>query len=389
MLDLQNCQVLIVGAGFYGATMAECIVRELKLPVLLIDRREHIGGNSYTQKDAETGIEVHKYGSHIFHTNDETIWNYITRFTQFNDYRHKVFTTHQDNVYSMPINLKTIRAFYGKDYTSEQAEQLIEQERQKANITHPKNLEEKAISLIGRPLYEAFIKGYTSKQWEHKLTDLPESIITRLPVRFNENDFYFDDKWQGIPLEGYTKVFERMLDHELIDVKLGVDWREVRDHLPKNCYVIYSGPIDLFFDYKFGRLNWRTLDFEETVRSVGDFQGTTVMNYADLEIPYTRIHEFRHYHPERTHYPNDKTITFTEFSRMAGEHDIPYYPVNTQKDKEALKSYEQLAKGLSNVHLGGRLGSYKYYDMHQVIGQALAHFKSKVSLELKGLLKSA
>ncbi|WP_413578487.1 UDP-galactopyranose mutase [Bdellovibrio sp. HCB290] len=376
-MDFNGLKYLIVGSGFYGAVIAERIANELKEKVLVIDRRDHIGGNSYSYADAETNAEIHKYGSHIFHTSNEEVWAYINRFTTFNSYQHRVLTKYENKTYSMPINLMTINSYYGKNLNPVEGEAFIKSEIERDHIENPQNLEEKAISLIGRPLYEAFIKGYTKKQWETDLTKLPANIITRLPVRFSYNDRYFNDKYEGLPVDGYGKIFEKMLDHELITTKLGVDFFDIQKQIPKDCLVIYTGPIDKYFNYQFGSLGWRTTDFEQQTVDTKDFQGTSVMNYAGEDVPYTRIHEFKHFHPERKQ-SDTKTVIFKEYSRFAKENDVPYYPINTDKDKEIFAQYKALAKDEKNVIFGGRLGNYVYVDMHQAIAMALNTFDSKI-----------
>ncbi len=370
--------LVIVGAGFYGSVIAERLAT-FGLKVCIFEKRSHIGGNSYSEIDSETGIEVHKYGSHIFHTSNELVWKYVSRFTEFNKYRHTVWTTFKGNSYSMPINLNTINSFYDVNLRPHQVPDFIAAEISREKITTPKNLEEKAISLVGRPLYEAFIKGYTIKQWEKKPTELDADIITRLPVRHNYNNRYFNDKYEGIPLQGYGKVFERMLDHPNIEVKLNADFFDAKDNLGE-IPIVYSGPIDRFFDYKYGILDWRTIDFERSVYDTSDYQGCTVMNYADESIPYTRIHEFKHYHPERK--SSNSTILFKEFSRIAKNTDSPYYPVNTPRNAKLLNKYVNDAASLKNVTLGGRLGEYRYLDMDKTIERALAT-ADKLKAELR------
>lgn len=376
-VDLTGVKYLIVGSGFFGAVIAERIANELNEKVLVIDRRDHIGGNSYSYTDAETNIEVHKYGSHIFHTSNEEVWIYLNRFTAFNSYQHRVLTTYKNKFYSMPINLGTINSYYQKNLNPSEAQEFLKKEIERDFVADPKNLEEKAISLIGRPLYEAFIQGYTQKQWETDLTKLPAYIITRLPVRFSYNDRYFSDKYEGIPVDGYGKVFERMLHHKNIEVKTGVDFFDIKSKIPADCLVVYTGAIDKYFSYQYGQLGWRTTDFEEQTLDVNDCQGTSVMNYADTDIPYTRIHEFKHFHPERKQ-SDKKTIIFKEFSRFAKENDTPYYPINTEKDKAIFAQYKELSKKEKNVIFGGRLGNYVYVDMHQAIAMALNTFESKI-----------
>lgn len=381
--DLKGLKFCIVGSGYFGAVVAERIANDLGENVLVLEKRSHIGGNSFSEIDPETGIEVHKYGSHIFHTNNKKVWDYINRFSGFNSYRHRVWTTYKGRVYSMPINLATINSYYGLSLNPLEAKEFLRKEIERDAIPNPANLEQKAISLIGRPLYEAFIKGYSEKQWETELTKLPPSIITRLPVRFDYNDRYFDDPYEGMPLDGYFKIFERMLGHEKIKVITGIDFFEVRPQLPKNCVIIYTGPIDRYFDYKHGYLGWRTIDFDRETVPVADFQGTSVMNYAEREVRFTRIHEFRHYHPERKH--SDKgSVIFREFSRFAKKGEEPYYPINTDSDKEMFERYREEMKSHPNVIFGGRLATYKYLDMHQVIGAALLTYERDIRPSVTG-----
>ncbi len=365
---------LIVGAGFFGAVMAERISRVLKKKVLILEKRPHIGGNCYSERDQQTGIEFHKYGTHIFHTNSKKVYDYLGQFTEFNSYYHQVLTTHQGKVYQMPINLETINSFYEVNLKPFEVEDFLKKEKAKETYDNPKNLEEKAISLVGRPLYEAFIKGYTKKQWQKDPKDLPASIINRLPIRSNYDESYFNNgRYQGIPLEGYTAIFEKMLDHPLIEVRNNSDYFALREQIEVKEKTIYSGPLDRYFNYKLGRLEWRSVRFEKKIEAYPDYQGTSVMNYADVEEPFTRIHEPRHLHPERS-YPKEQTLLFYEYSQENPEE--PYYPVGTEKNHELKKAYQELAQKEDNVLFGGRLGTYAYYDMDQVIGQALAAFES-------------
>ncbi|WP_027183107.1 UDP-galactopyranose mutase [Desulfovibrio inopinatus] len=380
----QGLEYIIVGAGFYGAVLAEQIAENLGKHVLVIDKRNHIGGNSYTENDLETGIEKHVYGSHIFHTDKEAVWNYITQFTSFNNYRHKVLSTYKDSIYHIPINLLTINAFFKTRMNPKEAKEFIQQRAQEALIKDPNNFEEKAISLMGRELYEAFIKGYTLKQWQTDPRNLPASIINRIPAKFNYDMGYFTDPWQGIPVDGYTKVFQRILDHPRIEVQLGVDFEDIQNQLPATAFVIYSGPIDAFFHYKHGKLKYRSLRFEDKVVDVEDFQGTAVMNYAEAQVPYTRIHEYRHYHPE-LNYVKDKTCITYEYSLDTGTENEPYYPVNTPQDKKILSKYQAEAATLKNVLLGGRLGSYQYLDMDDAIELALNDFNTVILSRVKNM----
>lgn len=277
----------------------------------------------------------------------------------------------------MPVNLSTINEFYGKTMTPCEVADFMALEIAKAGCVDPANLEEKAVSLIGFPLYDAFIRGYTKKQWGIDPKELPADIITRLPVRFNYKSDYFNDPWQGIPLDGYQKLFARILDHPRIEVALGVDYFHIRDKIPNSCTIIYTGPIDRFFDYRFGRLGWRTLTFEKDVLSVNDFQGTSVMNFPDEHVPFTRIHEFRHYHEERP-YPLDRTVIYREFSRSCREMDNPYYPINTDRNRSILSMYQTASESESRVIFGGRLGMYRYFDMDKTIAAALEIFDERI-----------
>ena len=378
--------LVIVGSGFYGLTIAERAATELGMKVQVIDRRDHIGGNAFSEDDPTTGIEVHKYGAHLFHTSNERVWEYVNRFTAFTSYQHKVYTNHNGVVYPLPVNLGTINQFFGAAYSPAEARDLIASQAGEFDTKSAANLEEKAISLIGRPLYEAFIRDYTAKQWQTDPTELPAEVISRLPVRYNYDNRYFNDTHEGLPVDGYTAWIERMADHSNIDVKLSTDFFDESQPINKsatvgNVPVVYTGPVDRYFDYTEGELGWRTLDFEREVVAVGDYQGTSVMNYADASVPYTRIHEFRHFHPERE-YPADKTIIMREFSRFAERGDEPYYPVNTPHDRAALLAYRELQEGEHDVTFGGRLGTYQYLDMHMAIGSALTMWSNRLEERL-------
>jgi len=305
-IDASAPDLLVVGSGLFGLTIAERCATQLDLRVQVIDKRPHIGGNAYSEDDPETGIEVHRYGAHLFHTSNRRVWEYVNEFTDFTPYQHRVYTTFRGEVFPMPINLGTINQFQRAAYTPAQARAWVTE--QASMLTHePTNLEEKAISLIGQPLYEAFIKGYTAKQWQTDPRDLSAEIISRLPVRYTYDNRYFSDTYEGLPTDGYTAWIERMADHPNITVTLETDFFDDTQPFSKAATVgrlpiVYTGPVDRYFDFVHGDLSWRTLDFETEVLPVGDFQGTTVMNYADTEIAHTRVHEFRHFHPER-HYP--------------------------------------------------------------------------------------
>jgi UDP-galactopyranose mutase len=377
-----NPDLVVVGSGFFGLTVAERCAEELGLRVLVIDRRAHIGGNAYSEAEPRTGIEVHRYGAHLFHTSNPRVWEYVNRFTGFTGYTHRVYTNYRGEVYPMPINLGTVNQFFRAAFSPQEARAKIAELAGEIETGQARNLEEKAVSLIGRPLYEAFIKGYTAKQWQTDPTELPPEIISRLPVRYTYDNRYFNDTWEGLPTDGYTAWLERMADHPRIEVRLGTDFFDASQPVSKDAVtgrvpVVYTGAVDRYFDYAEGELSWRTLDFEQEVLDVGDFQGTPVMNYADEDVAYTRIHEFRHFHPERD-YPADATVIMREFSRFAEREDEPYYPVNRPDDRKRLLAYRDLAKGEQGVLFGGRLGTYKYLDMHMAIGAALSMVDNKL-----------
>ena len=377
-----TADLVVVGSGLFGLTIAEQAATELGLKVALLDRRSHIGGNAYSEKEKQTGIEVHRYGAHLFHTSNERVWEYVNRFTDFTNYVHRVYTRHNGIVYPMPINLGTINQFFNAAYSPAEAKALIAEQAGELAGTDPQNLNDKGISLIGRPLYEAFIKHYTAKQWQTPPEELPASIISRLPVRYTYDNRDFNDKYEGLPVDGYAAWLERMAAHPNIEVHLNTDFFEPgheysRENVLGQIPVVYTGPVDRYFDYAEGDLSWRTIDLEEEVLPIEDFQGCSVMNYPDADVPFTRIHEFRHFHPERD-YTKDATVIMREFSRFANKGDEPYYPVNTAVDREKLLAYRDLAKGEDNVLFGGRLGTYKYLDMHMAIASALSMFDNKI-----------
>ncbi|WP_166849887.1 UDP-galactopyranose mutase [Isoptericola sp. BMS4] len=374
--------LVVVGTGLFGLTVAERMAARGR-KVLMIDRRDHVGGNAYSETDPATGIEVHRYGAHLFHTSNERVWEYVNRFTSFTSYTHRVYTTHRGEVFPMPINLGTINQFFRSAHGPDAARALVREQAAELGGKRPENLDEQGVSLIGRPLYEAFIKGYTAKQWQTDPTELPASIISRLPVRYTYDNRYFNDTHEGLPTDGYTAWLERMADHPNIEVRLSTDFFDDAQPVSKKAAVgqvpvVYTGPVDRYFDDAEGELSWRTLDFEREVLPVGDFQGTPVMNYADTDVPYTRILEFRHFHPERE-YTGDKTVVVREYSRFAERGDEPYYPVNTPADRERLKRYRELMAGEPQVFFGGRLGTYQYLDMHMAIGSALSMVDNRLT----------
>ena len=384
-MTTQKYDLFVVGTGFFGLTVAERMASAGKR-VLMVEKRSHLGGNAYSEPEPTTGIEIHKYGAHLFHTSNERVWEYVNRFTEFTDYQHRVFAMHKGTAYQFPMGLGLINQFFGKYYSPDEARKLIAEQTDGMDPKAAKNLEEKAIALIGRPLYEAFVRDYTAKQWQTDPTELPASNISRLPVRYTFNNRYFNDTHEGLPVDGYTAWLERMADHENIEVRLDTDWFEVREQLraeSPDAPVVYTGPLDRYFDYSEGKLGWRTLDFETEVLETGDFQGTSVMNYNDADVPYTRIHEFRHFHPEREDtYPQDKTVIMKEYSRFADDSDEPYYPINTPEDRDKLKKYRERAEAEAKenkVLFGGRLGTYQYLDMHMAIGSALSLVDNKLT----------
>lgn len=358
---------IIVGAGFFGSVLAERLT-SIKKKVLVLEKRNHIGGNCFSYFDQETNINIHKYGTHIFHTNNKEIWDYINNFTKFNNYRHKVLSSYRNKVYSMPVNLHTINKIHNKNFNPDQA---IKYFKKIISKKKSRNLEEQAVNFVGSKIYNKLIKGYTSKQWQMNPKLLPSSIINRLPIRYNYNDFYFDDIYQGIPIDGYTPIFEKLLKKS--EVHLNCDFFKNRDYfLKKSKKIIYTGPLDMYFDYSFGQLGWRSLKFKLKKLKNNDFQGTSVMNYSDMRVKYTRIHEFKHLHPEKK--INSGTIIMREYPET--NNLDPYYPIRTEEDMILFSKYSQLAKLEKNVIFGGRLAGYKYLDMHQVIASALALFKS-------------
>lgn len=354
---------LIVGAGFFGSICAYELTKKGN-SCLVIDKRDHIGGNSYTSN--RNGINVHEYGPHIFHTSNEEVWKWINQFVEFNNFRYSPVANYKGDVYSLPFNMWTFSKLW-KVTTPQEAKDMIE--KQSSTIPDPQNLEEQAIKLVGKDVYNKLIKGYTAKQWRKDPKLLPKEIIKRLPVRFTYDNNYFNDKYQGIPIGGYTQIFEKLLDD--IEVRLGVDYFE--DKLPKHDKVIYTGPIDKFFDYKYGELEYKTTKFEHKHLSVENHQGVAVVNYTDIEIPYTRILEHKHFE-----FGNQPTtwITYEYPIEYKAEKTEPMYPVNDTENNNIYNQYKKLADQEKKVIFGGRLAEYKYYDMHQIIEQALKTVKT-------------
>lgn len=374
-MDYSKYDYLVVGAGVFGATVAERLATAGK-KVLVIDRREHVAGNIYSYTDKETGIEVHKYGSHIFHTESDEVWDYVTKFTDFNNYIHTVDTRHDGKLYPMPINLDTINLLYGTDMDAEEAEKFVAEEAkrdsERLGIKEPQNFEEKGITLVGEKLYTAFLKNYTEKQWNTSAKNLSADILSRIPVRFSHDNRYFmTAKHQGIPCEGYTKMVENMLDSENIDVKTGFDFKDIVDELPEDLKTIYCGQVDELFDYELGVMPWRSLRFEEEKTTEG--LGEAVINEADADVPYTRTHDYKYY---QIHQPD---VIEQEISYIAREYPTDfvkggeaYYPVDTEESRELYEKYIALcAERYPNMTLGGRLGAYQYWDMDKAILNAL------------------
>jgi UDP-galactopyranose mutase len=374
-------KVLIVGSGLFGLTIAERIANVLGREVLVIEKRSHIGGNAWSEFDNKTGIEIHKYGSHLFHTSHEGVWKYVNQFTKFNDYRHHVWTIHEGKSFPMPINLGTISQYFGKSLSPSEAKKIIHDETSNLRTSEKVSFESIALKSIGPSLYNAFIKGYTQKQWQIDPRKLPSEVFTRLPLRFNFETRYFNDKYEGLPLEGYGKFIGSIAANKLIKIEVENDFFKQHDMIDADTLVVYTGPIDEFFKYKYGQLGWRTLDFETERLPIDDFQGTSVMNYADLDVKFTRIHEFQHLHPERQKRIGE-TIIMREFSRISEIGDEPYYPINSPTDRSALISYRKDAAALKNVIFGGRLGTYQYLDMHMAIASALNAFENDIKPRL-------
>ncbi|NKX74013.1 UDP-galactopyranose mutase [Rhodobacteraceae bacterium R_SAG3] len=359
----------MVGAGLSGAVIGRHLA-EAGHDITIVDARDHIGGNCHTERDAETGVNVHVYGPHIFHTDDEEVWDYLNRFERFVPYKNRVKTTSVDasgkrGVFSLPINLHTINQFFCKTFRPEEAHDFITTEQADTSIKYPQTFEDQALRFVGKDLYEAFFKGYTIKQWGMPPSKLPASILKRLPVRFNYDDNYFFHKYQGMPENGYTAMIEKILDHPGITVKLETVF--TRAMAPDYDHVFYSGPLDGYFDYARGRLGYRTLDFERFTHQ-GDYQGCAVMNYGEEAVPYTRITEHKHFSPWESH---KGSVLYREFSRAAEPDDIPYYPIRQVKEKALLSEYVMLAEQAEGVTFVGRLGTYRYLDMDVTIREAL------------------
>lgn len=362
-----NNPVSIVGAGFSGAVIARELA-EVGVPSVVLEERAHLGGNCHTARCPDTGVMLHQYGPHIFHTDLEEVWDYVNRFGTMMPYTLRIKTTHKDRVYQLPVNLHTINQFFNTALRPAEAETFIK-EKADHTITSPQNFEEQALSMIGRELYEAFFKGYTEKQWGISPTEIPASVLKRLPVRFNYDDNYFFHPYQGIPKDGYTALIENILDHPLITVHLNTPFQQERN---ERSHLFYSGPIDRYFNYELGRLEYRTLTFKHETHT-GDYQGTALMNYPDADVPHTRINEHKHFAPWETH---TQSVITKEYSSRCGAGGIPYYPVRLAKDKDLISQYQARAAKEKNLTFIGRLGTYQYLDMDKTIAQALKTAKA-------------
>lgn len=355
---------LVVGSGLFGAIFAYEAANKGKR-VKVIEKRNHIAGNVYTKE--KEGIQVHEYGAHIFHTSDKKIWDYVNQFADFNRYTNSPIANFKGEIYNLPFNMNTFNKLWGV-ITPDEAETVINEQRSVLKGKIPENLEEQAISLVGTDIYEKLIKYYTEKQWGKKCTELPTFIIRRLPVRFTYDNNYFNDIYQGIPIGGYTQIIEKMLNHPNIVVELNTDFFDRKEsYLREFPKIVFTGMIDQFFDYKLGKLEYRSLRFETEVINASNYQGNAVVNYTDSETPYTRIIEHKHFEFGN----QEKTIITKEYSKKWESGDEPYYPVNDEKNNHLYKSYKKLAEEYGNIIFGGRLGQYRYYDMHQVIAAAL------------------
>jgi len=359
-------KILIVGAGFSGAVVAEQLARTKEYEIVIWDKRNHIGGNCHTERDSHTGVMVHKYGPHIFHTSNEEVWKYIQIFGVMRPFINRVKSITKRGVYSLPINLHTINQFFNKTFNPKEAEEFIRSIGDQS-IIEPKNFEEQALKFIGKELYETFFYGYTKKQWGTEPKNLPASILKRLPIRFNYDDNYYNDIYQGIPEQGYTSIIQNMLDSSFIHFELEKNFFYNSSLEDKFHHIFYTGPIDEFFGYRYGRLGYRTVTFQP-FNTDGDYQGNAVINYPDETVPYTRIHEHKHFTPWETH---EKTIYFQEYSKETEIDDIPYYPKRLSQDLDLLEKYQKDVYSLKNYTFLGRLATYRYLDMHHIIEEAL------------------
>jgi UDP-galactopyranose mutase len=369
----------IAGAGLFGLTVARLCAEELDRRVILFETRDHIGGNAYSYVDQKTNIDVHKYGSHIFHTSNEKVWNFVNRFSKWIPYEHKVYSSSRNEIFSLPINLATIEKFADRNLTPDEAKFWIMNATSSAP-SDPKNFEELAISSVGLEIYERLFKGYSIKQWGSPPSKIQSNVFKRLPIRFDYNNNYFSDDFQALPSNGYGEFLETLANHENIEIMTGVKHRGIdqKDGTP----LIFTGPIDSYFKHSFGVLPWRTLDFEVTILNRHQIQDYPVLNYPDIDVPWTRIHEYKHFPTERQHKAG-LTVVAKEFSRTAEWSDEPYYPIEGELSRATLLKYREVAKQEQDVLFAGRLGSFKYFDMHMAIASAMSYFESWVVPRLK------
>jgi UDP-galactopyranose mutase len=358
-------KILIVGAGFSGAVLAQQLAMRSDDDILVVDERSHVGGNCHTERHDSTGVMIHVYGPHIFNTSSETIWQFVQQFGKFNPFINRVKAVTNRGVFSLPINLLTINQLFGTAFNPREAEAFVKGQAV-SSIDEPRNLEEQALKYLGQTLYETFFRGYTIKQWGTNPKELPAAILKRLPVRFTYDDSFYNTIYQGIPVEGYSAIVSRMLSDSKIRVQLGQkyysSWNKEFD------YVFYSGAIDAYFDYRLGRLSYRTIYFQSEIFPGPDYQGNAVINYCDEQVPYTRIHEHRHFAPWEEH---KSSVYFREFSKETGNDDVPFYPKRLQSDIALLKKYRELAESEDRVSFIGRLGTYRYLDMQHVVKESL------------------
>lgn len=364
---------LIIGAGFYGSVIAERIANVLKKKIIIIDKRDHIGGNCFSEIDNKTKIEYHKYGTHIFHTSSEKVWNYISNFCSLNSYRHQVLSNYKNKIYQLPINLETINSFFKKNLSPYEAEKMLEKKTKKYKKKKIRNFEDNAHAQIGPELYRAFIKEYTKKQWGKDPKELPAAIFNRLPLRYNyKEDYFLNCKYQGIPNLGYTNIFEKLLSGKNVKIIKNEKFNLFDNKYNVKYLTIYTGPLDELFNYRFGKLEWRSLKFQKEIYDVNDFQGNSVINFPEIKYKFTRIHEPKHLHTERN-YSREKTLIIKEFP--VNNPKEPYYPINTSNNREIHRKYKELASKIKNFDFGGRLADYAYYDMDMTISAALVKFE--------------
>jgi UDP-galactopyranose mutase len=367
-------KILVVGAGFSGAVLARQLVEELTdCEIDIIDSRDHIGGNCHTERDLKTGIMLHKYGPHIFHTSRNDVWQYVNKFAFFGNYTHRVKANTNKGIYSLPVNLLTINQLFQKKFTPKEAEAFL-QKISASKIQEPKNFEEQALKFVGKDLYETFFYGYTKKQWGCEPRELSASILKRLPIRFDYNDNYFNDKYQGIPLDGYTNLISNIINHQRINITLNRQFNKVLD-LGNYYHIFYAGPIDSYYNFSEGKLSYRTITFDR-IDTIGDYQGNAQMNFTSMNEEFTRICEHKHFAPWETF---ENSVSFKEYSKETGDTDTPFYPKHLEKDRELILKYKKVAISDFNISFIGRLGTYRYLDMHQVIGESLDF--SKIVIE--------